>query len=162
MGSKHSPPKWWLQGAFEEEAAEIQRRRDERWDRESAKHALLLKAFEEDALEMAHRAATKEWLYGADLPVEKHYIPPSTAIVDEFSMGCMVRYEPCGICQKDECPHMYQQRPPPLTEQQKIDQDVLLFGSGFGMLQDDGTIKHIPARKVLVFSNDKHKGPRGG
>jgi hypothetical protein len=44
--------------------------------------------------------------------------------------------------------------PPVLTEQEKIDQDVILLGVGFGMLQDDGTIKHMPATKMRVYPRD--------
>lgn len=136
MGSKHSPPKWWLQGALEEQMAEdeaAQRRlrdeQDEQWARD-----VLGKSF--------------------DLKVERRCIPPSTKTIDEFSMGCRVASSPCGICGTKTCMHAYQQHPQPPTEQEKIEQDAVLLGVGFGMLQDDGTVKHLPAAKVLVYHRD--------
>lgn len=48
-----------------------------------------------------------------------------------------------------------------LTDREKIDLDILLYGTGFGRFRPDGSIEHIPAPEVLVFGKEGLRGQVG-
>lgn len=45
-----------------------------------------------------------------------------------------------------------------LTDREKIDLDVLIYGNGFGRMRPDGTLEHIPAPEVMVFGKEGLRG----
>jgi hypothetical protein len=43
----------------------------------------------------------------------------------------------------------------PRTDEDLIERDRLLYGTGFGRLRGDGSIEHIPAQTVVVFTTPR-------